>query len=152
MNKNLYSITFLDISSKLVIDSINDFEKSLLNIYYYNLDLYPERYLIESLLERYIPTEYLGDYSDDYEGSWPYTNYLYMFNSQGFIIGNIIEINYNDDNYSYINMANEIYAAIKSNAGYYNRSFYIYLADYDESFYGRLDMSPYCLRYRYYTL
>ena len=69
MNKNLYSITFLDISSKLVIDSINDFEKSLLNIYYYNLDLYPERYLIESLLERYIPTEYLGDYSDDYEGS-----------------------------------------------------------------------------------
>jgi hypothetical protein len=76
-----------------------------------------------------------------------------MFDEEGKIIGNILEINYNHSsydfiiignklviNYDYNIMINQIYKAIDNNAGFYNRCFYIYIADYDQPRYSCLDM------------
>jgi tagatose-1,6-bisphosphate aldolase len=67
-----------------------------------------------------------------------------MFNQEGKIIGNIIEITYDEiiyDNssYNYNDIVNEIYEAIVNNAGQSNRCFYVYLSD-DEKLYNKLNM------------
>lgn len=53
-----------------------------------------------------------------------------MFNLDRDIIGNIIKISYNDS-YSYDYIAFAIYESIKKNAGFHNRSFFIYICDED---------------------
>jgi hypothetical protein len=62
-----------------------------------------------------------------------------MFDEQGFIIGDIIVIEYDEGDYDYVKMANEIYAAICSNSEHSNRCFSIYLANEDEDLCDCLD-------------
>lgn len=68
-----------------------------------------------------------------------------MFNQEGKIIGNIIEISYDEtiydnSNYNYNTIVNEVYDAINNNVGYFNRCFYIYLSDDIEKQYNSIDM------------
>ena len=63
-----------------------------------------------------------------------------MFNKEGKIIGNIIEVNYNHGNYEYNLIVNIIYEVINNNASFSDRCFYIYITDHGDKIYNCLDM------------
>jgi hypothetical protein len=157
---NIFEINFLKVSDNNNY-YLRTFKNNLLGFWSFDLNNYPRDYLTYKLLN--IITENssndLVDNSEDgffdLEKDWEYSHYIYMFDKEGKIIGNIIEINYNHSNYDFsiignklvINydydyniMVNQIYKAIDNNAGFYNRCFYIYIADYDEPRYSCLDM------------
>ena len=121
------------------------------------MDSHPKHYLIEDLLDVFHPSRNLRKFNlynkikdklklhftKSNKSSWEYCHYLHMFNQEGNRIGNIIEINYNEIiydnfNYDYNPMTNQIYEAISNNAGYSNRCFYLYLSD-DEKEYDSLN-------------
>lgn len=172
MKNNLYEITLLETSKNNNLHCLSSFLDNLLEIWYFNLDHHPKHFLVEYFLDVLFPDWplykkynynwynrfklYFNLYSRfkyklnlyvannyNYKDKWDYTHHIHMFNKEGNIIGNIIEISYdesiyNNYDYDYNTMINEIYEAIKNNAGNYNRDFYIYLSD-DKYLYDRLD-------------
>jgi hypothetical protein len=107
---------------------------SLLDIWFFDLDNYPKDILIPALLEIFKPENIitLSTFFTFIKSciwsnqDWEYTHYIYMFNLDRDIIGKIIKVSYNDS-YSYDYIANAIYESIKKNAGFHNRSFFIYI-------------------------
>jgi hypothetical protein len=79
-----------------------------------------------------------------------------MFNRTGKIIGNVIEISYDEIKYSYTNaniIADKIYEAIKKNAGNSNHCFYLYITDNIEIQYNHANMNNfYMFRMKNYRL
>lgn len=161
MTNNLYDITILDVSNINNIDSLSIFNNNLLEIWYFDLDSHPKDYLIEDFLDVFHPSRNLRKFNlykkildklklnitINNKSSEEYCHHLHMFNQEGYIIGNIIEINYNEIiydnfNYDYEPMINQIYEAINNNAGYSNRCFYLYLSD-DEKQYDSLNINKF---------
>lgn len=159
--EKIFEINYLKVSDNHDFYSLMTFKNNLLSFWSFGLDNYPLDYLTSELLK--IITEItsnnlvdnLDDKFFDIQEDWEYSHYIYMFDKKGKIIGDILEINYNHSNYDYtingnkidINydydynlMVNQIYKAIDNNTDFYNRGFYIYIADYDEPRYSRLDM------------
>ena len=163
MKNNLYDITLLEISNIKNLHSLSTNRNNILDIWYLDLDYYPKHYLFENLLSIFHPNRNVGKkynlnlYSKflenlklnaannyDYKDFWDYSHYIHMFNKEGNLIGDIIEVNYdeiiyNNNNYDYNPMLNEIYEAISNNTQYSNPYFYLYFSD-DEKLYDRLDM------------
>jgi len=174
MKNNLYSITLLDVSNIKNTHSLSVFDDNLLEIWYFYLDFYPKHYLIENLLEVYNPSKNYGKNSYfnlcskflykfklntaknfNSNNSWKYSNYIYMFNQEGNIIGYIIEVNFNEIiydnyNYDYTIMINEICEAIKNNAGDNNRYFYIHISDDKNIKYNHININSYSYGRIYY--
>lgn len=165
MKNNLYEIAILKTcTNNKNLDCLSSFEDNLLEIWYFDLDSYPKHFLVGYFLDVLHPDwnknqkynfnfynrlklYFVNNY--DYKDRWDYTHNIHMFNKKGNIIGDIIEINYdesiyNNYDYDYDAIINEIYEAINNNAGDSNRAFYIYLSD-DKNLYDRLDRDKFLI-------
>ena len=143
-NNQIYEINTLKVLDNKPY-SLSTFKDNLLWFWYYDLNNFPKDYLTSALFNIINYEDSPNDCLDEYSINecWEYSIYIYMFNKEGKIIGNIIEINYNHGNYEYNLIINIIYELINNNAGLSDRCFYIYVTDCNDILYNRLDLHEY---------
>lgn len=142
-SNQIFEINILKVLDNKPSYSLSTFKDNLLWFWYYDLNNFPKDYLTSALFNMINHGDSANDYLDvdfDFKESWDYSIYIYMFNKEGKIIGNIIEVNYNHGNYEYNLIVNIIYEVINNNASFSDRCFYIYITDHGDKIYNCLDM------------